>query len=148
MPRMSQINIKKSKYFKIKELEEATGESWGKAFLIVTVEQATVEEYPAEDGKEPEPAFLLHFAGHAKPLGCNLTNRKTIQGIMGDVEWDTAALAGMQLQLYAVSTERGAGIRVQYCNELAAASVPAAPTGGDPVHDSEPPNTEGEPPPF
>ncbi len=138
MPTMSQINVKKSKYWKVKELEEATGLPWGKSNLVVTVARAWVDEYPAEDGNEPEPAFLLELEGHSKPLGCNLTNRKTIEGIVGDVEWDTVPLAGLKLQLYAEYTQMGPGLRVRFHQETPSVETAQAP-GGDPVRDEEPP---------
>ena len=138
MPTMSEINVQKSKYFKIKDLEEATGKPWGQSNLVVTVAKAWVDEYPAEGGNEPEPAYLLEFAGFSKPFGCNLTNRKTIEGIMGDVEWNTDPLAGLKLQLYAEYTQMGPGLRVRFHQETPPVEADA-PTGGDPVHDDEPP---------
>ncbi len=138
MPLMSEINVKKGNYFKVKELEEATGKPWGQSNLVVTVVKAWIDEYPAENGKDPEPAYLLELAGFAKPFGCNLTNRKTIEGIMGDVEWDTAALSGLTLQMYAEYTQMGTGLRVRFHQEAALVD-PTGATVGDPVRDEEPP---------
>ncbi len=137
MPRMSEINVQKSNYFKVKDLEDATGKPWGQSNLIVSVVRAWIDEYPAETGKEPEPAYLLELAGFEKPFGCNLTNRKTIEGIVGDVEWDTAALAGLKLQMYAEYTQLGTGLRIRFHQETAPVEATPA-TGGDPVHDEEP----------
>ncbi len=137
MPRMSEINVQKSKYFKIPDLVEATGEPWGKSNLVVMVIRAWIDEYPSQDGNEPEPAYLLEFKGFEKPFGCNLTNRKTIEGIVGDVEWDSPALAGLLLQLYAEHTQMGPGLRVRFHQETAPVEATPA-TGGDPVHDEEP----------
>ncbi len=137
MPRMSEINIQKSKYFKIKDLEDATGKPWAQSNLVVTVVKAWVDEYPPEDGKEPEPAYLLELAGFAKPLGCNLTNRKAIEDILGDVEWDASALAGLKLQMYAERTQMGPGLRVRFHQDTPPVEAPL-PTSGDPVHDEGP----------
>jgi hypothetical protein len=133
---MSEINVQKSNYFKIKDLEDATGKPWGQSNLIVTVESASIGEYPSQDGKPPEEGFFLQFAGFEKPLGCNLTIRKTIEGIVGDVEWDTAALGGLHLQLYAEHTQMGPGVRVRF--HQPGSEEPAPPPGGDPVMDEEP----------
>jgi len=140
MPRMSEINIQKSNYFKIADLETATGKPWGQSNLIVTVESASLGEYPSQDGKEPEAAFFLKFVGHDKPLGCNLTNRKTIEGIVGDVEWDTAALGGLQLQVYGEYTSMGPGLRVRFHQPGSEQAAPVPNNaGGDPVLDESPP---------
>ncbi len=138
MPRMSEINVQKSNYFKVKDLEEATGKPWGQSNFVVTVVKAWIDEYPAENGKDPEPAYLLELAGFAKPFGCNLTNRKTIEGIVGDVEWDTGALGGLTLQMYAEYTQMGTGLRVRFHQETPPVETAQAP-GGDPVRDEEPP---------
>jgi hypothetical protein len=139
--KMSEINVQKSKYFKIVDLEKATGLPWGKSNLTVEVERASIGEYPAEDGKEPEQSFLLEFIGHEKPMGMNLTNRKTIQGIVGDVEWDTPALAGLELQVYAEYTSMGPGLRVRFQH----AEPPAV---GDETHRTAGEDRDADAPPF
>ncbi len=133
MPKMSEINVQKSRYFKVADLVEATGKPWARAQLPVTVESAEIGEYPGDGDTAAQDAYLIKFVGYEKPLGCNLTNRKVLAGIVGDVEWDSAGLAGANLIVYAESTSMGEGIRIRY---NAAADTPAK---GDPVHDSEPP---------
>ena len=141
MPRMSEINVQKSNYFKIVDLETATGKPWGQSNLVVEIESASLGEYPSQDGKPAEDAFFLKFVGHEKPLGCNLTNRKTIEAIVGDVEWDTASLGGVKLQVYAEYTSMGPGIRVRFHQPGSeeSAPVPNNAGGDDPVLNEEPP---------
>jgi hypothetical protein len=158
--RMSEINVKKSSFFKTNDLEELTGQPWAVAQLIGTITSAEIGEYPGEDGKPPEPSFLLTFAGIAKPLGCNLTNREVLQAMCGDVEWNTQALAGVRVGIFATSTSMGPGIRlravpdtIQEASATAREVIdraianqaqpprsdhPPAPTG-DPARDEEPP---------
>ena len=126
---MGEINKPKSKYFKVGDLVEITGQPWAKANLPVEVESAEIGEYPADDKTGViEDAFLIHLRGYDKPLGCNLTNRKVLQGIVGDVEWNTENLAGTRLVIYAESTSMGEGIRIRYdadgTKEEAAAEAP------------------------
>jgi len=114
MPRMSEINVTKSNYFKVPDLVQAAGKPWARAQLAVEIESAEIGEYPAEGDKPAEDSFCITFRGYDKPLGCNLTNRKVLQGIVGDVEWTTGNLKGTRLIVYAESTSMGEGIRVRF----------------------------------
>lgn len=114
MPKMSEINVNKSKYFKVNDLVEATGKPWARAQLSVEVESAEIGEYPAEGDKPAEDSYCIKFRNHTKQLGCNLTNRKVLQGIVGDVEWNSENLAGTRLIVYAESTSMGEGVRIRY----------------------------------
>jgi hypothetical protein len=154
--RMSEINVKKSASFKTSDLMEITGQPWATAQLIVTVTGASVGEYPADDGKQPEPAYNLHMAGIDKPLGCNLTNREMLQSMVGDVEWNTASLSGIRLCLFATSTQMGPGLRLRAVPDtvqaeasaarakidtaIARQGLPPREIGGNPVMDAEPPH--------
>ena len=140
-PKMSDINVAKSRYYKVADLVEATGQPWAKAQLPVVIESAEISEYPAGDNGIAEDAFLIYFKNHVKPLGCNLTIRKVLQGIVGNVEWDTENLAGVPLVLYAESTSMGEGVRVRY-------NQPTSKSGGDPVHDDAPPPSDDDNIPF
>ncbi len=147
-PKMSEINVQKSRYFKVADLVEAAGQPWARAELPVEIESAEIGEYPAEQGSVAEDAYLIHLRGHAKPLGCNLTNRKVLAGIVGDdAEWDTASLAGTRLIVYAESTSMGEGIRIRY-DSSGTQQAPPAPAS-DPMRDEEPPPpTDGDYSPF
>ena len=143
MPKMSEINVQKSRWFKVSDLTEATGQPWAKAQLPVEIESAEIGEYPKDENGVTEDAFIIRFVGHEKPLGCNLTNRKVLAGIVGDeAEWDTPSLAGTRLIVYAESTSMGTGIRLRYDNS---ASQPAPKVGNDPIHDDEPASDEETP---
>jgi hypothetical protein len=112
---MSDINVTKSNYFKVADLVQAAGKPWAVAQIAVEVESAEIGEYPADANGPAQDSFCIKFRGHEKPLGCNLTNRRTLAGIVGqDAEWSTAALAGTRLIVFAVSTEKGEGIRVRF----------------------------------
>ena len=167
MPKMSDINEKNSRFFKMRELEEITGKPWQAAQAILTVASAYVDEYPSVDGKPGDVGYFLTFAGQEKPLGVNWTNRVTLENMVGDVEWETATLAGLRLLIYAEQTSMGPGIRIRPAPELrnddnliqqssaaararinraqSAQSVRTspmetgtAPPAGDPIRDSEP----------
>jgi nitroreductase len=148
MPKMSEINVQKSRYFKVADLTEATGQPWAKAQLPVVIESAEIGEYPSDDGKPAEDAFFIYFKGHEKPLGCNLTNRKVLAGIVGnDAEWDTETLAGTHLIVYAEATSMGTGVRLRYDADADSKRLDEEheqrqrqpKVGNDPVHDDEPP---------
>ena len=138
---MAEINVQKSRYFKVADLLKATGKPWALAQLPVVVESAEMGEYPGDGDSPAEDAFFIYFKGHEKPLGCNLTNRKVLQGIVGDdAEWTTASLRGVSLIVYAESTSMGTGIRVRY-NDAASKA------GGDPIRDEEPSSVSEDVPP-
>ena len=139
-PKLSDINVNKSRFFKVNDLTEATGKGWAVSQLPVVIESAEVSEYPSDGNDPPEPAYLVTFKGHLKPFGLNLTNRRVLEGIVGsDAEWDTASLAGISLILYAEATSMGNGLRIRY-NDA------AAKVGNDPIRDDEP--AGDEPPPH
>ena len=130
MPKMSEINVKNSRYFKTKDLEILTGKPWAVAQAIVTVDRAEIGEYAGDAGEPAEPSYLLYFEEYpSKPLGCNWTNRTHLQGIVGDVEWDTENLRGTRLVVFAEQTSLGAGIRIRSSH---GAQVPSAGPGATP----------------
>ena len=149
MPKMSEINVQKSRWFKVSDLMEATGQPWAKAQLPVEIESAEIGEYPKDENGVTEDAFIIRFVGHEKPLGCNLTNRKVLAGIVGNnAEWDTPSLAGTRLIVYAESTSMGEGIRLRYDNSAEANPTRQTKFGNDPIHDDEPASVgEDVPPP-
>jgi hypothetical protein len=120
---MAELNVGKSRYLKVGDLVNKTGEPWAKAEMAVVVVSAEISEYPSQDGKPPEDAFLVYFDEFAKPFGMNLTCRKVIQGICGDeAQWRTEDLAGVRLILFAEGTSMGEGLRIRYNSEAAAES--------------------------
>ena len=140
---MAELNVQKSRFFKVADLLEATGKTWALAQLPVVVKSAEIGEYPGDGNSPAEDAYFIYFEGHEKPLGCNLTNRKVLQGICGDdAEWDTKSLKGVSLIVYAESTSMGTGVRIRY-NDAASKA------GGDPIRDEEPPpHTDDDDVPF
>jgi len=141
-PKLSEINIQKSRYLKVADLAEATGKPWAVATLPVVIESAEIGEYPGEAGAAPETGYFVYFKGHPKPFGMNLTCRRVLEGIVGsDAEWNTASLAGISLILYAEPTSMGAGLRIRF-NDAASKS------GGDPIRDEEPPPHDDADAPF
>ena len=139
MPKLSEINVQKSRYFKTADLTEATGKGWAVSQLPVVIESAELGEYPADGNEAPEPAYLVYFKGYPKPFGLNLTCRRVLEGIVGsDAEWDTASLAGVSLILYAEQTSMGTGLRIRFNDTK---------SGGDPIRDeSPPPHTDADAP--
>ena len=131
---MAELNVQKSRYLKVHDLVEMTGKPWAKAQLPVEIESAEISEYPSQDSKPAEDAFLVHFVGINKPFGLNLTCRKVLQGIVGDdAEWRTEDLAGVKLILFAEGTSMGEGLRIRYNAEASKSQ------GDDPVLNEEPP---------
>ncbi len=110
MPRMSDINKKNSKYFKVDDLCSVTGQPWAVAQLEVAIEKAWIGEYKGQDGEPDEVAYFLGLSGIDKPLGVNWTNRTTLEGIVGDVMWDTPSLQGVQIVLSAKAYSTGTGL--------------------------------------
>jgi len=148
MPKMSEINAKTSKYFKVKDLEEATGQKWQISQLPAYIADATIGEYPARDNEPAKPAYFLHLNGHEKPLGCNWTNRTALQEYLGDVEWDRASMRGLRLIVYAAQTSMGPGIKIRIHPEQT--QEPFAPKANalvQPPLDEPPPPSDADAPP-
>ena len=139
---MAELNVQKSRFFKVADLLEATKKPWALAQLPVVVKSAEIGEYPGDGNSPAEDAYFIYFEGHEKPLGCNLTNRKVLQGICGDdAEWDTKSLKGVSLIVYAESTSMGTGIRIRY-NQPSAKSEPSS------VSEDVPPPDDDDDIPF
>ena len=109
MPRMSQLNAGDSKWLKVPDLEQLAGCDWSRLNLELVVESTSVDEY-----KPGEPAYCLHFHGIGKPLGCNVTNRRMLEQMLGDVDWlEQSIFRGVRLLVYVEQTEKGPGIRIR-----------------------------------
>lgn len=72
--------------------------------MVVTIKAAGFGTY--KDGRR---SYELSFYESEKPLGCNVTNRKNMLAIFGDIEWDTASLAGKRVALFKVWTNDPGG---------------------------------------
>lgn len=108
-PRMSEINAGESQWLKYQDLEKIFSTSWPNVHAELVVQGTSIGEF--EPGK---PAYNLHLHGIPKPLGCNITNRRTLGAIVGDVDWlDQSAFAGLKLLVYVENTEMGPGIRLR-----------------------------------
>jgi len=145
MPKMSEINVKKSKYFKVKDLLDATGETaWARAQLNAVIESAYVDKY---DEKDDDDAYFVTFSGVNKPLGCNLTIREFLAGMVGDdAEWDSSSLSGTPVCIYAEGTSMGPGVRLR---AQAPASVsPAANASAAHANEQTPPPSDDDDIPF
>jgi hypothetical protein len=108
--KMSEINVKQSRYFKVPDLEEMSGQPWQTAQLVLTIVQAFEGMYQATDSQPAEEGFFLQFAGVEKPCGANWTNRCLMQTMVGDVPWDTESLAGIRILVSAHQTGLGVGL--------------------------------------
>jgi len=139
MPKMRDINVKKSKYFKVADLLNYTGETaWARAQLNAVIESAYTGKYNDED---EDDAYFVEFRGVGKPLGCNLTIREFLAGMVGDdAEWDSAALGGLNVCIYAEHTSMGPGVRLR-------AQAPANVSPATPAPAQPPAQSELEPPP-
>lgn len=106
-----------SKWFKLADLEERTGMTWGAGAAIeTTIVEAWEETYP--DG---DPAYAIRMAGIQKPLGCNLTNRRTLQEmyhIPDEAQWSTETLTGKRIRLFGTMHSNGKpGIVIGACRD-------------------------------
>ena len=144
MPRMREINVKRSRYFKVADLLSLTGETaWAKAQLNAVIESASIGKYNDED---TDDAYFIKFQGIEKPLGSNLTIREFLAGMVGDdAEWDTATLAGTPVCIYAEGTSMGPGVRLR---AQAPANVSPAANVQPPAGEEPPPPTDEDDIPF
>jgi len=93
---MSEITKSESTYFKVEDLAH----EWESMVIRAT----GMSKY--EDG---QPSYDLYFYEHPKPLGLNITNRRMLESIVGDVDFSTAALHGLRLELFKEWTQDRAG---------------------------------------
>lgn len=88
-------------------LSDTTQSNWFKVEDLPGRERGTLQVTIAKVGmskfKDGKDSVDLWFHEHPKPFGCNVTNRKRLQMIFGDVE--LPELVGHRIELYAELTQ-------------------------------------------
>ena len=106
MPSFGQATAAESRWLKHADIGDGPN-----AIADVTITGGSMDFYDPEKTQE---AYCLHFAEFGKPLGCNITNRRMLQQILGapdTMDW-TDIPSGTRVRLWKEMTSKGTGVRI------------------------------------
>ncbi len=106
MPSFGKATAAESRWLKHPDIGEGPN-----AIVDATITGGSMDFY---DPERTEEAYCLHFAEFSKPLGCNITNRRMLQQILGapdTMEW-TDIPSGTVVRLWKEMTSKGTGLRI------------------------------------